>query len=229
MVLNTARDYLGDERGSVFKTPYLLRWARRAYDEMADVFKNYQLPEALVVAPTFVVTAGTASIDPSVTTELTGFGDPRLFEERASGSTDRFTPVLLRDILPQVDPSAGQDKFYYYTFHQGKFQMNAANQNIEARFTFYASGAAESLDETVTIAVDDCLNFLAAATAAKAAPGKGYTQEAARAATDAYGANNPNPLANPGGYLQALVDSKLRILQQSPVIPPMYRAGQFRR
>ncbi len=196
---------------------------------MVDVFKNYQLPDVLVVPATFVVAAGTIMFDPSQETQLAGFGDPRLLEERVNGTSDRFTPVKLADILPQVDPAAQPDKFYFYTFHQEKVQVNAASNDIEVRFTYYASGNAELLDETVTIAVDDCLNFLAAATAAKAAPGKGYTDEAARAKTDAYGANNPNPLANPGGYLQALVDSKLRLLQQSPVVPPMYRAGQFRR
>jgi len=195
---------------------------------MQDVFKNFQLPDALVVPATFTVAAGTTTFDPQAQTQLAGFGDPRLFEERASGSSDKFTRVRLVDILPQPDPAAPSDKFYFYTFHQEKVQVNAAAGDIEVRFTYYASGNAELLDETVTIAVDDCLNFLAAATAAKAAPGKGYTDEAARAKTDAYGANNPNPLANPGGYLQALVDSKLRILQQSPVVPPMYRAGQFR-
>lgn len=224
-IINDAKGHLGDERGAVFKTDYLKRHACRVVDEMTSVFGAYQLPAVMVISQVITLTAGTAELDPAVV-GLDNFGEPALVEERPAGSNQQFTEVKLRLLLPQRDPA---DKLLEFTFNGSKLQFVPATGNVELRLHSFNSGNAESLDENVVIAVDDCRNFLGAATAAKAGPGKGYTQESANAAALAYGPNNPNPLAILGGYLELLVNKQLRILQQSPTIPRMYRAGEWRR
>lgn len=225
-IINDARDYLGDEKGSVFKTAYLMRWLCRALDEMATVFGAYQLPSVIVISAPITVAAGTDELDPADTVGLENLSEPQFLEERTSGSGDKYIPIQMVDVLPQRDPS---DKLRQYTFRGGKFQFVAASADVELRAHYFSSGNYGEADKDAVIAVDDCRNFLAAATAAKAAPGKGYTEEANRAKTDAYGANNINPLAILGGYLEVLVNKQLRVLQQTPIQPAMYRAGQFRR
>ncbi len=225
-IITDARDYLGDEKAGVFKTPYLKRWACRALDEMISVFGAYQLEQVKVISPAVTVAAGATSLDPAATVGLENFGEPSLVEERPALSTQKFTFVKKVDLLPQREAS---DKLLEYTLDGGKLQFVGATGDVEVRLHYFASGNAEALDENVTIAVDDCRNFLGAATAAMAAPGKGYTEEATRAKNAAYGPNNPNPLASLGGYLEVLVNKQLRVQQQTPVIPRMYRAGEWRR
>ncbi len=225
-IINDARDYLGDERAGTFKNPYLKRWACRALDEMVSVFGAYQLEQVMVISIPITVVAAATELDPAATTGLENFGEPSIVEERPALSGQKYTIVKKVDLLPQREAS---DKLIEYTLNQGKLQFVGATGNIEVRLHYYASGNAEALDEETAIAVDDCRNFLAAATAAKAGPGKGYTEEAKLAAAAAYGPNNPNPLASLGGFLEVLVNKRLRVQQQSPVIPRMYRAGEWRR
>lgn len=229
-----ARLYLGDEGGRVFKDTFLLAWARRAYDEMVSVFKAYQLPDARMISAPFVIPAAATSADQGATisfnpmnqAELAGFGEPELFEERQNLSTDPYTEVRQVTVIPQRDQS---DKIREYALSEGLIIMKGCTVDTQVRMTFYASGNGEAFADNATIAVDDCLNFLQSATAAKAGGGKGYVEEAEDAKTAAYGKNNSNPLAILGGYLQAMVDPKMRVMQQTPVVPPLYRAGMFRR
>ncbi len=233
-IVKVAAGHLGDEGQRAFKNPFLILWARRAYDEMVSVFKMYQLPDALVISAPFVISAAapssdqgaTISFNPANQAELAGFGEPSLFEERQNLSTDPYTEVKQVGVIPQREQS---DKIREYALSDGLIIMKGATVDVQVRMHFYASGNGEALADNATIAVDDCLNFLGAATAAKAGGGKGYAQEAEASKSVAYGANNSNPLAIPGGYLQALIDPKLRVMQQTPCVPPLYRAGMFRR
>lgn len=222
-VIDVARTYLGAPQ-SVFPDEYLLKWARRSYDEMVSVFKNHQLEEVQVISTAVTVTAGATEVD-MVTEGFNDFGDPYLIEERPTGSSEDYSEMTPVKVLPQREPL---EKLYEYTRRQGNIQFVAATQDTDIRFHYYGSGNAEGLDETDTIAVDDCLNFLGAVTAAKAGPGKGYTTEAKEARDAAYGVDNRNPLAIVGGYLQALVESRQRQQQRTPTQPPMYEAGAWR-
>lgn len=222
-VIILTRDILGAPV-SVFPDSLLLRWARRVSDELVSVFKMHQLPDVLVIPAPFTVNNGDTSID-LATAGWSDFGDIQLLEERPSGSSDAYTPMRRVDELSQRDPT---DKIREYTNRDGGIQFVTPSGSVEIRAHYFASGNAEALTDTATIAVDDALNFLGHATAAKAGPGKGYTVEAQEAKTAAYGPNNPNPLAILGGYLQALVEPRSRVQQQTPVVPARYRAGGFR-
>ncbi len=208
----------------MFSDTYMLGHVAAAYEEMESVFKTHQLPDVKVVGTPKTVTSSDVSIDP-VAAGWTNFGDIELLEERSTGSTDAYTPMRLVDILSQRDPT---DKIREYTHNQGLIQFVSPTGSVDVRAHYFTSGNGSTLSTGSTILVDDCLNFLAAAAAASAGGPKGYTQEAQDARNKAYGPNNPNPLAILGGYLQALVESKLRVEQQAPVSPSRYRAGGFR-
>lgn len=224
VVTRARNNYLG-AGVSVFSDAYMLGHVQQAFDEMLSVFKSHQIPDDLLVTPfPFVAVPGTTELDPVVAV-WSGFGDLQLLEERSTGSADAYTPMTLVDILSQRDPS---DKLREYTHREGKIQFVAAIGSVDIRAHYFASGNGLSLVAGSTVPYDDSLNFLAASAAAKAGGPKGYTEEASDARTAAYGPNNPNPLATLGGYLQLLVESKLRVLQQTPVVPSRYRAGGFR-
>lgn len=223
VVTRARNNYLG-AGVSVFSDPYMLGHVQAAFEEMESVFKTHQLPDVMVITAPYHVNGGDGGIDP-VAAGWTGFGDIELLEERIAGSTDAYTPMRLVDILSQRDSS---DKIREYTHNQGQIQFVAPIAAVDVRAHYFSSGNGSTLVSGSTILVDDCLNFLAAAAAASAGGPKGYTEEAQDARNKAYGPNNPNPLAILGGSLQALVESKLRVLQQTPVVPSRYRAGGFR-
>src|SRR6267142_1744748 len=113
-IINDARDYLGDEKGGTFRTPYLKRWACRALDEMISVFGAYQLPQVLVISIPITVAAAATELDPAATTGLSNFGEPALVEERPALSGQKYTTVKPVDLLPQREAS---DKLLEYTLN----------------------------------------------------------------------------------------------------------------
>lgn len=219
-IFTLALGFLGDERGQVFKAPLLRLFANAALNELNSVLRTNQLPEALVIAAPVVLTAGVMSLDP-VVANLYGFSEPKRVEERPNGTSQLYTDVDRVDTLPQglPGPSLG-----VYTNNSGQFQFIGATQDIQLRFSYFASGNAEALSDTATLAIDDSLNFVAAATAALAGNAKGYTSEAAAARVAAYG-ESPNPLEIHGGYLGQLISPMIRVQQQAPIQAPRYRAG----
>lgn len=221
-VIDIARSlHLGAPQ-SVFPDDVMLKAAKRAVDELTSVFKHHQLPDTKIISSPITVAAGSVELD---TTDegLSDFGSIIKLEERPSGSTEQYVEVRVVEELPQRDATATLNEC---TVRQGKFQFVGASADVDVRIHYYASGAAENLDQDATIAIDDSLNFLAAATAAKAGKGKGYTVEAKEARDEAYGADNRTPLTFLGGYLQQLVEPLCRVQQQTPVVPAMYRAGR---
>lgn len=220
-IIDSARSvYLGAPQ-SVFSDDHMLKAAKLVVDELTTVFRHHQIPQVLLISSPTTIAAGTTELNPA-DESIDNFGDIYMLEERPADSSGDFEEMFRVDVLPQREQTSTLSQF---TIRQGKIQFVGATQDVQIRIHYYASGAAQELEQEAQIAVDDSLNFLAAATAAKAGPSKGYTTEASEARAQAYGPGR-NPLSELGGYLQQLVETQLRTLQQTPVQPKMYSAGR---
>lgn len=221
-IINDAKIHLGDYSGTKYKNGILMDAARLALDELVSVFVNNQLPDVKLIK-LYSLPANTPELDPAAV-GFDNFNAIELLEEQAQGN-QFYTPVVQADVLPQVAGTSVSNFLGVYTLRQGKMQFNPIPVIEPLRATFLASGNAYAADETTAIAIDDSKAFLGYATAAKAGPSKGDTQEADRAYGMAYGQGNRDPLNDLGGALYQLVLSRLRATQQSQIQMPRYRAG----
>ncbi len=104
-------------------------------------------------------------------------------------STQQFWPVAPIDLPNQGLDGNVQTVIDTYLWANSQFHFRGANTDTELRITYYASGDPPTANTTV-INVDDCLDFLAVATASFAALSNGWASMAASLDEQAYGGPN---------------------------------------
>jgi hypothetical protein len=96
-----------------------------------------------------------------------------------------FTEVFPVDLVPAIDGQPGAT-LGNYLWANGRLSFRGATGNVQLRITYYASGTAP-VSPNYTIWVDNCRDFLATATASKAALAKQWYGMADRLQNKAYG------------------------------------------
>lgn len=129
-----------------------------------------------------------------------------------SGSL-KFTEVSPLDLAGQGLDGQPQQYLGNYLWINEMFQFRGASNAVQLRITYWASGNPPTNANT-TIGIDDCLDFLACATAANAARANGWFQLADQLKFTAYGAEQE---ANGmGGLLGEFVKIQVSSLQRGP-------------
>jgi hypothetical protein len=126
----------------------------------------------------------------------------------ASTSNDKFTPCNPLDSLTDRDIS---DSLCDYAWEEGYFKFRGCSQPVQIRVTYVASGVAPTIT-TQSIGLDNCLNFLAAYTAAIAAGSKGWTTMAAGLERRALGSSEK---VGSGGYLRDFMNIQVKTMQRT--------------
>lgn len=96
-----------------------------------------------------------------------------------------FTEVFPADFLGALDGSP-QQTLGNYVWQNNKLTFRGATGNVELRICYYASGTAP-VNPNYVIQIDDCRDFLAAATASAAAFANGWSGRAEELRNKAYG------------------------------------------
>lgn len=127
-------------------------------------------------------------------------------------STAPFTEVDPIDLAGAGLDGPPQQVLGVYLWENEMFQFRGANQNIQLRITYYASGAPPT-NPNYTINIDNARDFLGVATAANAAAIKGWSSRAAELRTQAYG-DPSNPLAQ--SLLETFMAVQVLAAQRGP-------------
>ncbi len=211
------RALLDDDAGAVFTDAVFTEAFGEAYDALFNAFLNHQCPRIEIIA-SVTITPGETSLVPS--TEWPDFSSFKLLEERALGSTNKFTPLQQWDKLPQRDPT---DRILDFVWRYDTFYFVGVTAATELRVTYDSSGTAPS---TGSINVDGCLTFLAKYAAGVAGPRKGYEELANRYFADALGPRYQQGVI--GGELWRIIQPRVVEMQHVQLAQRPYSAVRGR-
>lgn len=188
-----------------------------AYDALFTAFELAQCPRIQTIVD-YRLPALTTSFTP-VQAGLMDFANPEYLEERAWGSTDKYTRIEQRDKLPQRDPV---NALLTFVWRLDTFFFIGATTDRDVRITYDSSGT-PPVNDSDSINVDGCATFLSKYAAAIAGGRKGYDQ-AARYMQDAVGARYGEGII--GGELYRILQPRVRERQQVQIAPKPYSASR---
>ena len=128
-------------------------------------------------------------------------------------SQQQFTEVLPIDLAQGGLDGTTSTCLDYYLWINEQMQFRGASGNVQLRITYYASGNPPTNSAT-NINIDDCLDFLATATAANAANSVGWWSMSDRLRERAYGDGGPQCT---GGLLGKFLNIQVLALQRGPI------------
>lgn len=213
-------DFLGlldDTNGATFTDAMFQLAFRAAFDALFQGFLTHQCPRIQTISQ-YNLTANTTSLTPA-TAGLTDCGDIDELEERAVGSTDRYTPVDQVDKLTQRD---AMDRLLEFTWRLDTFYFIGATTARDLRITSESSGTAPT-DDNTAIGVDGSLSFLSYFAVGRAGRRKGYDEIAAECMDLAVGPRYSQGII--GGELWRLISSKVREMQNVTLQQRRYGSG----
>lgn len=213
-------DFLGlldDSSGATFTDAIFQLAFRAAFDALFQGFLTHQCPRIQTIS-TYTLAPYTTSLTPA-TAGLADFGDIDELEERAVGSTDRYTPVEQVDKLTQRD---AMDRLLEFTWRLDTFYFIGATTARDLRITSESSGTAPA-DDNTAIGVDGSLSFLSNFAVGKAGRRKGYDEIAKECMEFAVGPRYS--LGIIGGELWRLISAKVREMQNVQLQQRRYSSG----
>lgn len=154
-----------------------------------------------------VIDANTFSLNGSASDGVAGTGGTFSVSQ-----LQNFTEVMpLDDSYQGMDGIAGQ-YLGVYLWINSMMQFRGSVQMQQLRITYYASGAPPT-NPSQNLNIDNCLDFLAFATAANASRTKGWVEMSDRFQQKAYGANGPS---QGGGLLADFISIQIMANQRGP-------------
>lgn len=227
------RILLDDPNGTIFNEAIFTEGLTEAYDALWNAAIRSQIPlEELVVNGIHLIT-GTPKWCPLTDGNILDLADYIRIQERAWGSTEKFTEMYGWDEIPQRDPS---DRLVDYVWRNNTFYFVVSSAGAgsttdrEIQLAYRSSGTAPTNDNTV-IPFDGSLSFLAKAAAAAVGATKGYDELAQMYHDEAYG-QDYNRTGALGGEIKRITDQMIRSEQKVPLaIKPysVYRSRLRRR
>ncbi len=155
-----------------------------------------------------VVDANTFTLNGSVTDGVAGTGG--FF---CPWTQLPFSEVLPIDLNEQGIDGVPQQYLGLYLWAEERLQFRGATQTQQLRITYWASGDPPTNVNTV-IGIDNCIDFLACATAANAARSKGWFTLADQLRTQAYGSGSLD--SGNGGLLGKFLAIQVATMQRGP-------------
>ena len=128
-------------------------------------------------------------------------------------SLQQFVPVQPIDLAIQGIDGQPQQYLGQYMWNSEQLQFRGAVGVQQLRITYWASGSPPS-NVNSTIGIDNCIDFLACATAANAARADGYFQLADQLKFTAYGATQEANCV--GGLLGEFIKIQVLTMQRGP-------------
>ncbi len=132
-----------------------------------------------------------------------------------------FTEVMPIDLDEQGLDGVPQQSLGIYKWAEERLSFRGATQTQQLRITYWASGDPPTNVNTI-IPIDNCIDFLATATAANAARGHGWYDMADLLRTQAYGSGSLD--SGNGGLLGKFIAIQVSTMQRGP----QRRRGAFR-
>lgn len=130
-----------------------------------------------------------------------------------TSSVRRFVPVLSQDLANACLDGQPSQYLGCYIWINSMLQFRGSINNQQLRITYWASGNPPTLPAT-NIGIDNCIDFLACATAANAARANGWNTLADQLKATAYGATQEADAL--GGLLKEFVVIQVKSLQRGP-------------
>ncbi len=165
-VYTQARTYLNDAGGSLFSDAVLLPFIKAAFEELQTI-NNLLGAASIIDMAQLTIGVGVARLAYTGTTPVlpAALREPIFMEERASGSSLAFTPMVPRRWEPD-QPVAG-DSLQYWAWRENeiKFVPPGANNIRQVQLWFVQALTAPASGAT-PIEISNAQNFLAAKTAA---------------------------------------------------------------
>jgi hypothetical protein len=206
----TAAILLGDPNARKFTAADLHGSFEIAYLKLTGEMARYQIRKQKT-AVVYTLAATTTDLTPA-TASITNFGELIRLEERASGSTDKYTDVEQVDQLPQ---RSQESRLSVFEWSGDTFRFVGASQNIQLRITYFDSGAAPA---SGSLGIDGALPFLAYYTASIRAAPSGNTDLSDRYEKAALGPYRDGG----GGFLHEFLQAQIRAEQRVQVQIPCY-------
>jgi len=125
----------------------------------------------------------------------------------------QFVPVAPLDLADQGLDGVPQQALGVYLWANEQLQFRGATQPVQLRLTYWASGTAPTVAGTV-INIDNCIDFLATATAASAAGSKAWCAMADQLKFTAFG--QTQEANDVGGLLGDFVRIQVLTMQRGP-------------
>lgn len=208
---------LDDPNGATFTDAVFQPAFRAAFDAMFQAFLTHQCPRIMMISQ-YNLTTNATSLAPSAA-GIGNFGDLDELEERAVGSTDRYTPVRQVDKLTQRDSS---DRLIEFVWRVDTMYFVGATTPRDLRITWESSGEAPT-DDNTSIAVDGCQSFLEYFSVGRAGKRKGYDEIAAECMDLAVGPRYAQ--GQIGGELWRLIAPRVREMQHVQLQQRRYTSG----
>jgi hypothetical protein len=210
-VIALALRIAGDPTGKAFDTGDQSAAFEMAYRRVRSAMVEAQVPRSEKVV-TYTLPSGTTTLTPA-TAGITDMGEPGLLEERLSGSSDDYTEVEPRGVLPQFDAGSS---LLYFEWREDAWQFIGATTDRQLRITYLESDAVPA---SGSVGLDGSLNLLATLTAAYMAPWQGSPELGEKLMRDALGENRDGH----GGLMAEFISPMVRTMQRShSVQPPAY-------
>lgn len=197
----------------------------QAYDILFNNALNQQIPLVEKVVQGIIIPP--SPIPFSVTPAQMGLqdlGDWEWMGERAAGSTDQFKDLIDTDRLPQQQPT---DRLTWVVWQAGAFQFLGCTTPREIQLKYVFSSAGAPTDNTIAVAFDNSLSFLANYSFGCVGMNKGYDATGARALSFAAGPKFDTGVI--GGELFRLMQPLVRSRQNVPVAHKPYSSRPWRR
>lgn len=156
-----------------------------------------------------IVDANSYTLNGSVTDGVAGgsggFASPT--------STQAFTPMQSADLPGQCVDGQASQTLGCYVWANEQLQFRGALNPIQLRITYWASGTPPT-NTTLNIGIDNCIDFLACATAANAARAQGWNDMADQLKSTAFGPTQQG--SDIGGLLGEFLSSQVKFMQRGP-------------
>src|ERR1043166_2142558 len=146
---------LDDASQGTFKNDVFLEAFNEAWDAMRAAFVQYQIPFAEQIA-VYTVNQGVTSFSPA-DAGIGGFGELVELEERAAGTTERFSHVWEKDKLSQRDPG---ETLLEFVWRLDRFELIGATSPREVRISYWDTGTSFPAVDGDSVGVDGAITFL---------------------------------------------------------------------
>jgi hypothetical protein len=151
--------YLNDAAGSVYTDAILLPFIKSAYEHLRNELALNDVPTLNELSAAQTITAGSVTLTSAITDLLV----PLALEERASGSSDLYVPMVERQWVPN---EAQTSALRYWVWREEAIIFLGATTDRQIRVRYLKDLDPTAITTSSTIFAANARSFLAARTAA---------------------------------------------------------------
>lgn len=154
--------YLNDASGSVYTTAILLPFVKSAYEHLRNEMALNEIPTLNELSAAQTITAGSTTLASTITDLLLPYG----IEERASGSSDLYVPMIERTFEPN---EAQQTNLRYWMWREETILFLGATTARQIRVRYIKDLNPTAIVGGDTLTAVNARSYLAARVGALAA------------------------------------------------------------